>query len=47
MLAGSLLAAAYMGAFVIAPIVLLQVFHYSITATAWIMLMRTLTLTVS
>jgi MFS family permease len=47
MLAGSFLAAAYMGAFVIAPIVLLQVFHYSITATAWIMLMRTLTLTIS
>jgi MFS family permease len=47
MLAGSFLAAAYMGAFVIAPIVLLQIFRYSITATAGIMLMRTLTLTVS
>jgi MFS family permease len=47
MLAGAFLAAAYMGAFVIAPIVLLQMFRYSITATAGIMLMRTLTLTVS
>lgn len=47
MLAGSFMGAAYMGAFVIAPIVLLQIFHYSITATAGIMLMRTLTLTVS
>jgi MFS family permease len=47
MLAGSFLAAAYMGAFVIAPIVLLELFRYSITATAGIMLLRTLTLTVS
>jgi MFS family permease len=47
LLAGSFMGAAYMGAFVIAPIVLLQVFHYSVTATAAIMLMRTLTLTVS
>jgi MFS family permease len=36
-----------MGAFVIAPIVLLQVFHYSVTATAGIMLLRTMTLTIS
>jgi MFS family permease len=47
MLAGSFMGAAYMGAFVIAPIVLLQIFRYSITATAGIMLMRTLTLTLS
>jgi MFS family permease len=47
LLAGSLLPAAYMGAFVIAPIVLLEIFRYSITATAGIMLLRTLTLTVS
>lgn len=47
MLAGSFMGAAYMGAFVIAPIVLLQLFRYSITATAGIMLLRTLTLTIS
>ncbi len=47
LVAGSFMGAAYMGAFVIAPIVLLQIFHYSITATAGIMLSRTLTLTVS
>jgi EmrB/QacA subfamily drug resistance transporter len=47
LLAGSFMGAAYMGAFVIAPIVLLQLFHYSVTATAAIMLMRTMTLTVS
>jgi MFS family permease len=47
LLAGSFMGAAYMGAFVIAPILLLQVFHYSVTTTAAIMLMRTMTLTVS
>ena len=47
LVAGSFMGAAYMGAFVIAPIVLLQIFHYSITTTAGIMLTRTLTLTVS
>ena len=47
MLAGTFMGAAYMGAFVIAPIVLLQIFRYSITATAGIMLLRTLTLTIS
>jgi MFS family permease len=47
LLAGTFMGAAYMGAFVIAPIVLLQLFHYSVTATAAIMLMRTMTLTVS
>jgi EmrB/QacA subfamily drug resistance transporter len=47
MLAGTFIGAAYMGAFVIAPIVLLRIFHYSITVTAGIMLMRTLTLTLA
>jgi EmrB/QacA subfamily drug resistance transporter len=47
LLAGTFMGAAYMGAFVIAPIVLLQVFHYSVTATAGIMLMRTMTLAIS
>jgi EmrB/QacA subfamily drug resistance transporter len=47
MIAGTFMGAAYMGAFIIAPIVLLQVFHYSITTTAGIMLTRTLTLTLS
>ena len=45
LLAGSFMGAAYMGAFVIAPIFLIQMFHYSIAATAGIMLLRTLTLT--
>jgi MFS family permease len=45
LVAGSFMGAAYMGAFVIAPIFLIQVFHYSIAATSGIMLMRTLTLT--
>lgn len=45
LLAGSFMGAAYMGAFVIAPIFLIQIFHYSIAATSGIMLMRTLSLT--
>jgi EmrB/QacA subfamily drug resistance transporter len=45
LLAGSFMGAAYMGAFVIAPIFLIQVFHYSIAATSGVMLLRTLTLT--
>lgn len=45
LLAGAFMGAAYMGAFVVAPIFLLQVFEYSISATAGIMLLRTLTLT--
>ena len=39
------MASAYMGAFVIAPFVLLKVFGFSITVAAGIMLMRTLSLT--
>ena len=39
--------AAYMGAFAIAPLLLLNVFRYSVTATAGVMLIRTLTLTIS
>ena len=39
--------AAYMGAFAIAPLLLLNVFRYSVTTTAAVMLIRTLTLTVS
>jgi MFS family permease len=45
LLAGAFMGAAYMGAFVIAPIFLIQIFGYSIAATSGIMLMRTLTLT--
>jgi MFS family permease len=47
LLAGTFMGASYMGAFVIAPIVLLQVFRYSVTTTAAIMLLRTMTLTIS
>jgi EmrB/QacA subfamily drug resistance transporter len=43
--ANAAMASAYMGAFVIAPFVLLQVFGFSITLAAGIMLMRTLSLT--
>ncbi|MGH0034640.1 MAG: MFS transporter [Myxococcota bacterium] len=39
--------AAYMGAFVIAPLVLLEIFEFSISAAAGIMLLRTMTLTLS
>src|SRR6185295_4647804 len=45
LIAGSFMGAAYMGAFIIAPIFLIQIFHYSIAATSGIMLMRTLSLT--
>lgn len=38
---------AYMGAFAIAPLLLLNVFGYSVTTTSGVMLIRTLTLTVS
>lgn len=41
------MAAAYMGAFVIAPFVLLRIFGFSISVAAGIMLLRTLTLTLS
>jgi EmrB/QacA subfamily drug resistance transporter len=44
-LSNSFMASAYMGAFVIAPFVLLQVFEFSITVAAGIMLTRTLSLT--
>jgi hypothetical protein len=39
--------AAYMGAFVLAPLILLEVFGLSISAAAGVMLLRTLTLTLS
>ncbi|MDJ0789259.1 MAG: MFS transporter [Myxococcota bacterium] len=39
--------AAYMGAFVVAPLLLLEVFEYSLSAAAGIMLMRTLSLTIA
>ncbi len=45
--ANACMSAAYMGAFVIAPFVLLQVFGYSISVAAGIMLLRTMTLTIS
>jgi MFS family permease len=45
--ANAFMSAAYMGAFVLAPLVLLGVFGFSIAAAAGIMLARTLTLTVS
>jgi EmrB/QacA subfamily drug resistance transporter len=41
------MSAAYMGAFVIAPFVLLQIFGFSITTAAGVMLLRTLTLTIA
>jgi MFS family permease len=41
------MSSAYMGAFVMAPFVLLDVFEFSITTTSAIMLMRTLSLTLS
>ncbi len=46
-LSNAFMGAAYMGAFVLAPLVLLEVFGFSITAAAGIMLLRTLTLTLS
>jgi len=45
--ANALNGAAYMGAFVVAPLVFLGIFGYSITQTAAIMLIRTMTLTVA
>ena len=41
------MAAAYMGAFVLAPLVLIDLFGYSISTAAGIMLLRTLSLTVT
>lgn len=46
-LANACMGAAYMGAFVLAPLVLLEIFGFSISAAAGIMLLRTLTLTAS
>lgn len=45
--ANAFMGAAYMGAFVIAPLVLLQSFHFSVTGAALFMLLRTSTLTVA
>ncbi len=45
--ANAFMGAAYMGAFVMAPLVLLQIFEFSISVAAAIMLLRTLTLTAS
>ena len=47
MLSSSFMSAAYMGAFVLAPVVLIQQFHFSMTQTSFIMLLRTLSLTIS
>jgi EmrB/QacA subfamily drug resistance transporter len=47
MVANAFLGAAYMGAFVLAPLVLLELFHFSISQAAGFMLMRTLTLTLA
>jgi MFS family permease len=46
-LANALQSAAYMGAFVLAPLVLLEVFGFSITLAAALMLLRTLSLTLA
>ena len=47
MVANAFMGAAYMGAFVLAPLVLLELFRFSISQAAGFMLMRTLTLTVA
>jgi EmrB/QacA subfamily drug resistance transporter len=47
MIANAAQAAAYMGAFVMAPLILLEVFDFSISVAAGVMLLRTLTLTMS
>jgi EmrB/QacA subfamily drug resistance transporter len=46
-LSNASMGAAYMGAFVLAPLVLLQLFDLSISEAAGVMLLRTLTLTLS
>jgi EmrB/QacA subfamily drug resistance transporter len=46
-LSSSFMNAAYMGAFVLAPLVLIDLFGYSISAAAGIMLLRTLSLTIT
>lgn len=45
--ANAAMGAAYMGAFVVAPLVLFEIFHFSISQAAAFMLMRTLTLTLA
>ena len=47
MIANAFMGAAYMGAFVLAPLLLLGVFDFTITQAAGIMLLRTLTLSLS
>jgi len=47
MLSNAFQGAAYMGAFVLAPLVLLEIFGFSISQAAGIMLLRTLTLTLA
>jgi EmrB/QacA subfamily drug resistance transporter len=47
MLANAFMGAAYMGAFVLAPLVLLELFRFSVSQAAGFMLMRTLTLTLA
>ena len=47
MVANAFMGAAYMGAFVLAPLVLLELFHFSVSQAAGFMLMRTLTLTLA
>ena len=47
MLSNAFQGAAYMGAFVLAPLVLLEIFGFSISEAAGIMLLRTLTLTLA
>lgn len=46
-LAGAFNGGAYMGAFAVAPLVFLNIFHYSITETAAVMLTRTAALTIA
>ena len=45
--ANAFMSSAYMGAFVVAPLLLLQVFEFSISLAAGIMLLRTLSLAIS
>jgi EmrB/QacA subfamily drug resistance transporter len=47
LLANAFQGAAYMGAFVLAPLVLLEIFGFSISQAAGIMLLRTMTLTLA
>jgi MFS family permease len=47
MVSNAFMGAAYMGAFVLAPLVLLELFRFSIPQAAGFMLMRTLTLTMA